>query len=150
MPSRGARRSFCSWQTKCWCRLWPFLPSTWAGSNPGASAIDENMEVCARRRRFESLRARLPLPPVAKTDGIEFCSMSRASGAQLPRHAKHVRALLEGASQDLVSRPELVATLPGWCRRICVSARIWVYSLRAALQTSFWRDRPISRAVTGR
>ena len=58
-------------------------------------------------------------PPAAasrRNDGIEVLQdvlqRELQELCQLPRHAEHVRALLEGAGQDLVSGKELVADLP--------------------------------------
>ena len=68
------------------CRLWPFLPSAWAGSNPGAGPGNRRRTWgrCARRRRFGSLRAR---PPAAASRRNRWhrspagCPPEGASGA---------------------------------------------------------------------
>ena len=81
-----------------------------------ASAIDEEHGGVAPDAEGSDLCGRDPaLPPVAGTDGIEVLQdvlqRELEELCQLPRHAEHVRALLEGAGQDLVSGKELVADL---------------------------------------
>ena len=75
--------------------------------NMGVAPDAEGPDLCGRDP---------PLPPVAGTDGIEVLQDVLQGElqelCQLPRHAEHVRALLEGAGQDLVSgNKELVADL---------------------------------------
>ena len=82
-----------------------------------APAIDEEHGGVAPDAEGSDLCGRdSPLPPVAGTDGIEVLQdvlqRELQELGQLPRHAEHVRALLEGAGQDLVSGKELVADLP--------------------------------------
>ena len=82
-----------------------------------ASAIDEEHGGVAPDAEGSDFCGRdPPLPPVAGTDGIEVLQdvlqRELQELCQLPRHAEHVRALLEGAGQDLVSGKELVADLP--------------------------------------
>ena len=82
-----------------------------------APAIDEEHGGVAPDAEGSDLCGRdPPLPPVAGTDGIEVLQdvlqRDLQELCQLPRHAEHVRALLEGAGQDLVSGKELVADLP--------------------------------------
>ena len=81
-----------------------------------APAIDEEHGGVAPDAEGSDLCGRdSPLPPVAGTDGIEVLQdvlqRELQELGQLPRHAEHIRALLEGAGQDLVSGKELVADL---------------------------------------
>ena len=89
----------------------------WKQSRSRPRQSTKNMGALRQTQKVRISAGENPLlPPVAGTDGIEVLQdvlqKELQELCQLPRHAEHVRALLEGAGQDLVSGKELVADLP--------------------------------------